>query len=75
MGPNNPPQLLTKLVDVLELTKCAAFRNAAVDNPWFEAFDRFYDGIELDYVKPTGKNRVHKFKSKVWVVCTGRICL
>lgn len=58
-------ELLSKLIDVLETTNCAAYRSAAVDNSWFEAFERFYDSIEVDYVKPGGKNRIHKFKAKV----------
>lgn len=58
-------QLLTTIVNVIEEANCAAFRSAAVDNAWADAFERLYASINDEFVRPTGKNRIHKFKSKV----------
>lgn len=58
-------QLLSGTILLLHDCNCASYRSAASENPWARAFKEFYDSVASEYSRPSGKNRIHKFKAKM----------
>jgi hypothetical protein len=47
------------------VSNCASFSTATTDTPWLNAFDDIYGTTAREFSVPVGKNRLHKFKTKM----------
>jgi hypothetical protein len=56
---------LKSVIEALEASNCASFSTSTSDTPWLNAFDVIYGTIAREFSVPVGKNRLHKFKTKM----------
>jgi hypothetical protein len=57
--------LSESVIEALEASNCASFSMATADTPWNTAFDVIYGTVAREFSMPVGKNRLHKFKTKM----------